>query len=69
MALSEVLLASAPLYAHYANAAGRPFGLTYASDQSRAALLMMAEQVATLGLAATLLFWSHVEGLGRRLAT
>jgi len=68
-ALGEVLLASPPLYSHYADAAERPFGLTYGSDQNRAALLMMAEQVATLGLAATLLFWSHVEALERRLAT
>jgi hypothetical protein len=29
----------------------------------------MAEQVATLGLAAALLFWSHVEAVERRLAT
>ena len=69
MALGELLLASGPLYPHYAHAADRPFGLTYATDQTRAAMLMMAEQVATLGLAATLLFWSHVEALERRLAT
>jgi cytochrome c oxidase assembly factor CtaG len=67
--LGEVLLAAGPLYPHYANAADRPFGLTYESDQNRAALLMMAEQIATLGLAAALLFWSHVEGLERRVAT
>jgi putative membrane protein len=69
MALGEVLLASAPLYPHYAHAADRPFGLTYETDQNRAALLMMAEQIATLGAAAALLFWSHVESLERRLAT
>jgi cytochrome c oxidase assembly factor CtaG len=69
MALGEVLLAAGPLYPHYAQAADRPFGLTYASDQSRAALVMMLEQVATLGVAATFLLWSHVETLERRLAT
>lgn len=69
MVLGEILLASEPLYPHYANAADRPFGLTYVTDQTRAAVLMMAEQIATLGVAATLLFWSHVEALERRLAT
>ena len=39
-----------------------------ACAQQAAALLMMAEQVATLGLAAAALFWSHVETLERRLA-
>jgi putative membrane protein len=68
-ALGEILLASGPLYSHYADAVDRPFGLTYESDQNRAALVMMAEQVATLGLAAALLFWSHVEAVERRLAT
>jgi putative membrane protein len=68
-ALGEILLASGPLYSHYADAVDRPFGLTYESDQNRAALVMMVEQIATLGLAAALLFWSHVEALERRLAT
>ncbi len=67
--LGDVLLAAAPLYPHYAGAVDRPFGLTYASDQNRAALLMMVEQVGTLGAAAALLLWSHVETLERRLAT
>jgi putative membrane protein len=61
--LSETLLATAPLYDHYAGATDRPFGLTWASDQNRAALLMMAEQVATLGMAAALLLRSHLEQL------
>jgi putative membrane protein len=69
MALGDLLLAAAPLYPHYARVADRPFGLTYASDQTRAALLMMLEQAATLGVAAALLLWSHVETLERRLAT
>ena len=59
--LSETLLAAGPLYDHYARVADRPFGLTWATDQHRAALLMMAEQVATLGVAAALLLRSHVE--------
>jgi hypothetical protein len=69
MALSEVLLSAGPLYPHYAGAVDRPFGLTYTSDQNRAALLMMVEQVATFGTAAALLFWSHVETAGRELTT
>ena len=44
-------------------------GLTYASDQSRATLLMMLEEAATLGVAAALLLWNHVERLERSLAT
>lgn len=69
MALADVLLAASPLYSHYAHTSDRPSGLTYASDQNRAALLMMLEQAATLGVAATLLLWSHVERLERELAT
>ena len=69
MVLSEVLLGSGPLYPHYAGALDRPFGLTYESDQNRAALLMMAEQIATLGPACALLLWSHVEAVERELAT
>jgi len=68
-ALGELLLTSAPLYQHYAGVTDRSFGLTYAGDQSTAAILMMAEQVGTLGVAAAVLFWRHVESLERRLAT
>jgi putative membrane protein len=67
MVLSEVLLAGGPLYAHYANVLDRPFGLTQATDQTRAGLLMMAEQIATLGPAAALLLWSHVERVEQEL--
>ena len=67
MVLSEVLLAAAPLYAHYAAVTDRPFGLTRATDQTRAGLLMTAEQIATLGPAAALLLWSHVGRLERKL--
>ena len=67
MVLSEVLLAAGPLYTHYGDVLDRPFGLTQATDQRRAGLLMTAEQIATLGSAAALLFWSHVERLGHEL--
>jgi len=63
MGLSETLLATGPLYDHYAHAVDRPFGLTWASDQTRAALLMPAEQIATLGAAAALLLRRHVENV------
>jgi cytochrome c oxidase assembly factor CtaG len=69
MGLCEVLLGTGPLYPHYAHAVDRPFGLTYETDQERAALLMMAEQFATLGPAIALLLWSHVEAVERELAT
>ncbi len=65
MMLSEILLASAPLYAHYAAADDRPFGLTRATDQAWAGVLMTLEQVATLGVAAALLFRRYVERLAR----
>jgi putative membrane protein len=61
MALSEVLLLMHPLYPHYAHVVDRPFGFTAGQDQNRAGLLMMAEQIATLGTAAALLLWAHVE--------
>jgi cytochrome c oxidase assembly factor CtaG len=67
LVLSEVLTGSAPLYAHYATAVDRPFGLTWATDQTRAGLLMMTEQLATLGPAAALLLWSHVGRVERAL--
>ena len=60
MALSETLLSTAPLYDHYGGIADRPFGLTWASDQRVAALLMTAEQLATLGAAVGILLRSHV---------
>lgn len=69
MALCEVLLATGPLYPHYAHALDRPFGLTYETDQERAGLLMMAEQLATLGPALALLLWTYVETVERELAT
>ena len=59
--LGDLLVATGPLYDHYAQLADRPFGLSAAEDQTRAGLLMMAEQIATLGAAAALLLWSHAE--------
>src|SRR5581483_11862599 len=47
--LSEALVALHPIYPHYAALADRPFGWSAGQDQSRAALLMMAEQIGTLG--------------------
>jgi putative membrane protein len=69
MALGEVLLLAPPLYPHYAHIASRPFGLTAATDQARAALLMMAEQLATLGTAAAFLLWNHVERVQEEMAS
>ncbi|HZO97002.1 MAG TPA: cytochrome c oxidase assembly protein [Gaiellaceae bacterium] len=61
MPLAEILIGSGPLYPHYTAIAHRPFGLTAAADQTKAGLLMMAEQAATLVPAAALLAWSHAE--------
>jgi putative membrane protein len=63
MPLAEVLIVAGPLFPHYAALAHRPFGLGAHEDQARAGLLMMAEQIATLGAAAALLLWSHLEEL------
>jgi cytochrome c oxidase assembly factor CtaG len=69
MALSEVLLLAGPLYPHYENVVDRPLGFTAAEDQRRAGLLMMAEQIATLGTAAALLLWSHAVRVERELSS
>lgn len=58
---AEVLVAAHPLYPHYLDVHDRPFGWTAGQDQSRAALLMMAEQIATLGAAMAFLVRAHVE--------
>lgn len=58
MVAGEVLLVTGPLYSHYGDAL----------DQHRAALLMMGEQIATLGTAAALLLWSHVESVAAELS-
>jgi putative membrane protein len=67
MALGEVLVAAHPLYPHYVHVADRPFGWSASEDQTRAGFVMMAEQLATLGMAAALLLWDHVERVGREL--
>jgi len=59
--LSEALVALHPLYPHYTAIADRPFGWSAGEDQSRAALLMMGEQIATLATAMTFLVRAHVE--------
>jgi putative membrane protein len=57
MPLTEILVASGPLYTHYPHDA----------DQLHAALAMMAEQVATLGTASLLLLHAHVLRVGELL--
>ena len=64
---AEVLVAVHPLYPYYVQVANRPFGWTAGEDQSRAALLMMAEQIATLGTAMTFLVRAHVERVAPEL--
>jgi cytochrome c oxidase assembly factor CtaG len=65
--LAETLVALHPLYPHYVDVEGRPFGWSAGEDQSRAALLMMAEQIATLGTAMTFLVRAHVERVAAEL--
>jgi len=57
--LSEILVALHPLYPHYAGLPDRPFGWSAGQDQTRAALLMMTEQIATLAPAMALLLRVH----------
>ncbi len=66
--LAEVLVAIHPLYPYYVHLRDRPFGWTAGQDQSRAALLMMAEQIATLGTAMTFLVRAHVERVAPEVA-
>ena len=61
--LGELLIAAGPLYPHYAHLVNRPFGLSAAADQDHAGLLMMGEQIATLGTVSAFLLWSHIDGL------
>jgi putative membrane protein len=59
--LAEVLVATHPLYPYYERVVDRPFGWSAGEDQSRAAVLMMGEQIATLGTAIAFLVRAHVE--------
>jgi putative membrane protein len=65
--LAEVLVATHALYPHYVDVVDRPFGWSAGQDQSRAALLMMAEQIATLGTAMTFLVRAHLERVAPEL--
>lgn len=61
--LAEILLLTGSFYRHYTAIIDRPFGWSATEDQVHAALLMMAEQIATLGTAAGVLLWEHLEAL------
>lgn len=65
--LAETLVAVGPLYPWYVHVVRRPFGWTAGQDQSHAALLMMAEQFATLGTAIAFLARAHVERVAAEL--
>ena len=65
--LAEVLVALQPVYPHYVHVVDRPFGWSAGQDQSKAALLMMAEQIATLGTAMIFLVRAHVERVSAEL--
>jgi len=65
--LAEVLIATGPQYGWYAHVSPRPFGWTAGQDQSHAALVMMAEQIATLGTAIIFLGRAHIERVSAEL--
>jgi cytochrome c oxidase assembly factor CtaG len=66
-ALAETLVALHPIYPYYLAVVHRPFGWTAGEDQARAALLMMAEQIATLATAMIFLVRAHVERVAAEL--
>src|SRR5690606_21782986 len=61
MVISQTLFLADPLYSLYVEHPERLFGLLPKADQVRAAMLMTTEQILTLGVAAALLLWTHVE--------
>ncbi len=61
MVVSQVLFLRDPLYAVYLQQPERLLGLSPTADQTRAALIMTAEQMLTLVTAAALLMWTHVD--------
>ena len=65
--LAEVLIALHPVYPYYVHVRNRPFGWSAGQDQSKAALTMMAEQIATLAIAMTFLVRAHVERVSAEL--
>ena len=65
--LAEVLIATPPLYPYYVHVRNRPFGWSAGQDQSKAALAMMAEQIAMLATAMTFLVRAHVERVAAEL--
>jgi cytochrome c oxidase assembly factor CtaG len=62
--LAELLIFSGPLYPAYAAQPDRLLGLSPAADQTRAGLLMMAEQIVTLGSCAAILLRRYLDSLG-----
>lgn len=65
--LAETLVALHPVYPAYVAVPDRPFGWSAGQDQSKAALLMMAEQIATLATAMTFLVRAHVDRVAAEL--
>jgi len=61
MVVSQAIFLADPLYDVYVNQPERLFGLTPKGDQVRASMLMTADQILTLGTAAGVLLWTHVE--------
>jgi putative membrane protein len=64
--LAEVLIFSGPLYPEYAAQPDRLLGLSPAADQREAGILMMAEQIVTLGSCTVILLRQYLDGLGRQ---
>ncbi len=65
---NTLILSYRPLYPLYADATSRPFGLTPVGDQDLAGLLMMLEQLATVGTLAVLSARAQLAGSGAERA-
>jgi putative membrane protein len=55
------LITSGPSYPHYVTQVHRVFGLSPRSDQVAAGVVMLVEQIATLGTCCAILLWPHLK--------
>jgi cytochrome c oxidase assembly factor CtaG len=59
--LTAGLISSGATYPHYVEQAHRVFGLTPHVDQVLAGVVMLVEQIATLGTCCAILLWPHLK--------
>ena len=59
--VDALLFSSGPAYGRYANQPDRLFGLSPLTDQRLAGVVMMVEQLLTLGICVALLLWPYLK--------